>query len=91
MAHWIHRYIQKLNNSCALIRQKVAFGIPLYKNRTRLFNKKPTNRHNSLLEVHDTASVKEEFDNLVEEIAAYPEIKESLQRESGHFAEQRTF
>ncbi len=32
------------------------------------------------LEVHDTASVIEEFDNLAEEIEAYPELKESLQR-----------
>jgi len=32
------------------------------------------------LEVHDTASVNEEFDHLAEEIEAYPELKESLQR-----------
>ena len=56
-----------------------------------MFNKKTYKQAHSSLEVHDTASVKEEFDNLVEEIAAYPEIKEPLQRESGHFAEQRTF
>lgn len=32
------------------------------------------------LEVHDTASVTEESDNLAQEIEAYPELKESLQR-----------
>lgn len=32
------------------------------------------------IEVHDTGSVNEEFDNLAEEIEAYPELKESLQR-----------
>lgn len=32
------------------------------------------------LEVHDTESVNEEFDNLAQEIEAYPELKESLQR-----------
>lgn len=32
------------------------------------------------LEVHDTVSVNEEFDNLAQEIEAYPELKESLQR-----------
>ena len=30
------------------------------------------------LEVHDTASVNEEFDNLAQEIEACPELKESL-------------
>ncbi len=32
------------------------------------------------LEVHDTDSMNEEFDNLAQEIEAYPELKESLQR-----------
>jgi len=32
------------------------------------------------LEVHDPASVNEEFDNLAQEIESYPELKESLQR-----------
>ena len=32
------------------------------------------------LEVHDTDSVNENFDNLALEIEAYPELKESLQR-----------
>jgi len=32
------------------------------------------------LEVHDTVSMNEEFDNLAQEIEAYPELKESLQR-----------
>ena len=32
------------------------------------------------LEVHDPTSVNEEFDNLAQEIEAYPELKESLQR-----------
>ncbi|MDY0408818.1 hypothetical protein ACFFIS_04265 [Virgibacillus soli] len=32
------------------------------------------------LEVHDTDSVNEKFDNLALEIEAYPELKESLQR-----------
>lgn len=32
------------------------------------------------LEVHDTDSVNERFDNLAREIEAYPELKESLQR-----------
>lgn len=32
------------------------------------------------LEVHDPASMNEEFDNLAQEIEAYPELKESLQR-----------
>lgn len=32
------------------------------------------------LEVHDTESVNEEFDILAQEIEAYPELKESLQR-----------
>lgn len=32
------------------------------------------------LEVHDTASEKEGFDALAQEIEAYPELKESLQR-----------
>jgi len=32
------------------------------------------------LEVHDVASVNEEFNNFAQEIEAYPELKESLQR-----------
>jgi len=32
------------------------------------------------LEVHDTDSVNEKFENLALEIEAYPELKESLQR-----------
>lgn len=32
------------------------------------------------LEVHDTDSMNKEFDNLAQEIEAYPELKESLQR-----------
>lgn len=32
------------------------------------------------LEVHDTTSTNEEPDNLAQEIEAYPELKESLQR-----------
>lgn len=32
------------------------------------------------LEVHDTESENEEFDNLAQEIEAYPELTESLQR-----------
>jgi len=32
------------------------------------------------LEVHDTSSMNEEFNHLAEEIEAYPELKESLQR-----------
>lgn len=63
----------------------------LYTGIGRVCLTKSYKQAHSSLEVHDTASVKEEFDNLVEEIAAYPEIKEPLQRESGHFAEQRTF
>lgn len=31
------------------------------------------------LEVHDPTSVNEEFDNLAQEIEAYPELKESFQ------------
>lgn len=32
------------------------------------------------LEMHDTTSLKEEPNNLAQEIEAYPELKESLQR-----------